>query len=68
MNISTKCGAGSYLPPPWIEPVGLIVERAIKVERSEVHEHAPTFGNEVALHLDVPHRFAHDPTDDVAHS
>jgi len=67
MNISTKCGAESHLPPPWIEPVGLIVELVVEVDRSEVHEHAPTFGDEVPLHLDIPHRLAHDPVDDIAH-
>lgn len=66
MNISTKCGALSYLPPPWVELVGLIVERIIEVDWPEVHKHAPPLGDEVPLHLDVAHRLAHDPTDDVA--
>lgn len=67
MNTTTKCGAPSYLPPPWVELVGILVERVVEVDRPEVHEHAPPFGDEMSLHLDVPNRLAHYPADDVPH-
>jgi hypothetical protein len=56
-----------YLPPPWIEGVGVVVDVAVEVDRSEVEEDTPPLGNEeLPLHLDVLHCLAHDPVYDVA--
>ena len=61
-------GSFSYLPPPWIELAGVLVERVVEVDRPEVHEHAPPLGDEMSLHLHIPDRLAHDPDDDVPQS
>lgn len=56
----------SYLPPPWIEGVGVVVDVGAEVDGAEVDEDAPALWDEISLHLHVPHRLPHDPADDVA--
>ena len=56
----------NYLPPPWIEGVGVVVDVAVEVNRAEVEEDAPPLGDELPLHLHVLHCLAHDPVYDVA--
>ena len=58
---------GPLLPPPWVEGVRVVVDGGVEVDGAEVDEDAPALGDEVASHLHVPHRLAHDPVDDVPH-